>query len=175
MTSTMSNQFPIESPSRWNVLFAEDADRDLDFDEGFEEDELHQSKPPSRRPLLWILLLLLVGAIAYWSLNNQSRQMPETTAINSVQDTASLSPIHTQSDIGSPLFRENQTVVLVEKAGEALLTEDATNSRPGPIVKADERLTILDGSHQKTGWIYLVKTTSGKTGWIPEDKLRQPF
>ncbi len=175
MTSTMSNLFPIAPPSHWNVLFAEDEDRDLDFDEGFEEDELHQSRPPSRRPLIWILLLLLVGGIAYWSLNNPSRQMSDTTAINSVENSDSLSPIQTQPDIGPPLFGENQTVVLAESTGETMLTEDATNSQPGPIVKAEERLTILDGSHQKTGWIYQVKTPSGKTGWISEDKLRQPF
>ena len=71
MTATIGTIFPIERPSRWNVFFAEESDKDLDFDEGFEEDELHQSKPPSRRPLLWIVLLVLVAGIAYWTLNEQ--------------------------------------------------------------------------------------------------------
>ena len=49
------------NPLPWkNIFFAEDSDKDLDFDEGLEDDELHESKPPSRRPILWIILLLLV-------------------------------------------------------------------------------------------------------------------
>jgi len=172
MTSSMSSLFSIESPQGWNVLFAEDSDRDLDFDEGFEEDELHQSKPPSRRPLLWILLLLLIGGIAYWIINNPSPQMRETPAVKVVEGTNPTTPINIFPDIGSPLFGENQTVVLAQKTGEAMLTEHVTNSQSGPMVKTDERLTILDGSYQKTGWMYQVKTTSGKTGWISEDKLK---
>ena len=78
------------------MLFAEESDKDLDFDEGFEEeDELNQSKPPSRRPLLWILLLLLVGTAAYWMLNDPSSQMTETTAIDSVEGSDPASPIDT--------------------------------------------------------------------------------
>ena len=45
MTATFDSLFPMKRPLRWNVFFAEESDRDLDFDEGFEEDELHQSKP----------------------------------------------------------------------------------------------------------------------------------
>jgi len=174
MTATFDTMFAKERSLRWNMFFAEESDKDLDFDEGFEEeDELNQSKPPSRRPLLWIVLLLLVGAGAYFMLNDQSSHMPETTAIDSVEGSNPASPLDTHGDIASPLFGEDQTVVLAQETGEAMLTEDPTNSQPGPMVKSGEQLTILDGSYQITGWIYQVKTPSGKTGWIAEDKLKQ--
>jgi len=173
MTATFDTMLSRERPSRWNMLFADESDKDLDFDEGFEEDELNESKPPSRRPLLWILLLLLVGTAAYWMFNNQSSQSPETTAFDLVEDTNPTSPINTPIDIASPLFGEDQSVVLAGKTGEAMLTEGPGNSQPGPTVKSGEPLIILDGSYQITGWIYQVKTPSGKTGWIAEDKLQQ--
>ena len=174
MTATFDTMFATEGPSGWNVFFAEEPDKDLDFDEGFEEDELHESKPPSRRPLLWILLLVLVSAIAYWILNDQSQRSPRTAAIEieSVEGTTSTQQEDALSDLPSPLFGENQTVVLVEGTGKTMLMGDATNSRPGPLVEAGERLTVLDGSHQVSGWVYQVQTESGKTGWISGQKIK---
>ncbi len=169
MPPTMTNTYPIERPSIWNVLFAEDSDRDLDFDEGFEEDELHESKPPSRRPLLWILLLVLIGGVAYWVLNKPAPRIQNPVAIDAVEVTKQTSVPDIQSDITAPLFSEDQTVVLTE---ESMLMGDSTNSQPGPIVAAGERLTIVDGSHQIQGWVYLVKTESGKTGWISGEKIK---
>jgi len=164
MTATTATMFPIERPSLWNMLFAEESDKDLDFDEGFEEDELHESKPPSRRPLILILLLVLVGAVAYWALNNQAPQKPMPAEIEYVKDEVELS---------TPLYTEDQTVVLVDETGVAMLMGDPTNSQPGPMVKTGEHLTIVDGIHQITGWVYLVKTASGKTGWISSEKLKK--
>ena len=174
MTATFDAMLPIKRPLRWNVFFAEESDRDLDFDEGFEEDELHQSKPPSRRPLLWILLLVLVGGVAYWILNDPSSKMQRPTFMDSVEGTNSASQGGAQSDLAAPLFQENQTVVLADKTGVSMLMGDPTNSQPGPMVKSSEHLTILDGSYQLTGWIYLVKTESGKTGWIAGEKIKKP-
>ena len=174
MTAGFDAMLPMKRPFRWNVFFAEESDRDLDFDEGFEEDELHQSKPPSRRPLLWILLLVLVGGVAYWLLNDPSLKMQSPTSMDSVEITNPASQGDAQSDLEAPLFQENQTVVLADKTGVSMLMGDTTNSQPGPIVKASERLTILDGSYQITGWIYLVKTESGKTGWISGEKIKKP-
>lgn len=174
MTATFDTMFPMKRPLRWNMLFAEDSDRDLDFDEGFEEDELQQSKPPSRRPLLWILLLILVGGIAYWTLNNQSPQRPRTADLESIEDTNGTPQGEALADLSSPLFRENQTVVLAEETRETMLMGNPTNSQPGPMVKSSEHLTILDGSHQITGWVYQVKTASGKTGWISGEKIKTP-
>ncbi len=172
MTATIDTMFPRERPSRWNMLFAEESDRDLDFDEGFEEDELHQSKPPSRRPLLWILLLLLVAAVAYWMLNAPSPQMPNPIAMDSADPTTLPSTADSQSNIPSPTFREDQSVMLAEEKGGSMLMGDARNTQPGPMVQAGEPLTILDGSYQLQGWVYLVRTKSGKTGWIPGEKLK---
>ena len=168
MTTTLDTMFPLERPSRWNVLFAENTDKDLDFDEGFEEDdELHQSKPPSRRPLLWIVLLLLVAGGAYWVLNNPSMQGLNSKGMNSVENTN----LALKSALPSPLFGEGTTVRLTEETGGTMLMGDPTNSQPGPIVQADKPMTILDGSYQPQGWVYQVKTESGVTGWVSEDKL----
>jgi len=173
MTAAFDATLPMKRPLRWNVFFAEEPDRDLDFDEGFEEDELHQSKPPSRRPLLWILLLVIIGGVAYWMLNDPSSTMQKPTSIGAVESTNPASQGGAQSDLAAPLFQENQTVVLADKTRVSILMGDPTNSQPGPIVKASERLTILDGSYQITGWIYLVKTESGKTGWISGEKIKK--
>ena len=173
MTATIATMFPIERPSPWNMLFAEDSDKDLDFDEGFEEDELHQSKPPSRRPLLWILLLVLVGAVAYWTFTTQSSQTPRRAFIESVETTKDTSQGDVETDMFPPVFSEGQTVALVDEIGESMLMGDPNNSQPGPIVDSSERLTILDGLQQLHGWVYLVKTKSGKTGWVSEEKLKK--
>jgi hypothetical protein len=170
MTTTLDAMFPLERPSRWNVLFAENTDKDLDFDEGFEEDdELHQSKPPSRRPLLWILLLLLVAGGAYWVLNNPSMPGSNLTDMNSVEDTN----LTVKSDVPSPLFGEGTTVRLTEETGGTMLMGNPTNSQPGPMVQANKPMTILDGSYQLQGWVYQVKTESGETGWVSEEKLKR--
>ena len=63
--------------------------------------------------------------------------------------------------------------MLAEEAGEAMLMGDPANSQPGPLVKGGEHLIIIDGSYQITGWVYQVKTASGKTGWISEYKLME--
>jgi hypothetical protein len=169
----MNAMFSPENPSRWNLLFAEDSDMDLDFDEGFEEDELHQSKPPSRRPLLWILLLVLVSLIAYWAFTNQPSQTPQIAGSDTENNIKPSQPILTATDITSPLFREDQIVEPAEGPGGTMLGGDATNSQPGPTVNAGEHLTIIDGSYQTIGWVYQVKTPSGTTGWISEKKLKK--
>ena len=171
MTATFATMFPQEHPSRWNILFAEDPDKDLDFDEGFEEDDLHQSKPPSRRPLLWILLLILVGGVAYWTLNAKAPQQLRMADMGSIEQQNFESP-GGELVIPAPLFTEEQTVVLTDETGVSMLMGDPTNSQPGPIVKVGEQLTILDGSHQLSGWVYQLQTPSGKTGWIAEGKLK---
>ncbi|MEX0829662.1 MAG: hypothetical protein WD032_05420 [Nitrospirales bacterium] len=173
MTATIATMFSLKRPSRWTMLFAESPDKDLDFDEGFEEDELHQSKPPSRRPLLWLLLLVVVGAAAYWFINNQSLPLSRTPGMETMKESDSAPQAEDISTILPPLYSENQTVTIAGEPGELMLMGDPTNSQPGPMVQARERLTILDGLPQPHGWVYLVKTASGKTGWVSEEKLKK--
>ncbi len=172
MTATIATMFSLERPSRWNILFAEESDRDLDFDEGFEEDDLHQSKPPSRRPLLWLLLLVVVGAAAYWFINNPSPPMSRTPVLETMKESHPAPQGEDAMNISPPLFGENQTVMLAVEAGVSMLMGDSTNSQPGPMIKGGEQLIIIDGSHQITGWVYQVQTTAGKTGWISEEKIK---
>ncbi len=171
MTASLSTFSFTEPLFPLNILFADDSERDLDFDEGLEDDELHQSKPPSRRPLLWILLVVLAVAIAYWTLQSpstgpKSRSEATIEAINSSQDRDN-TPY-----LPSPKFREEQKVSLSDGMGESLLMGDPSSSKPGPIIKAGEVMTILDGSYELKGWMYQVKTPSGKIGWVSGEKLK---
>ncbi len=173
MTATIATMYPFPLTSGWSVLFAENADKDLDFDEGFEEDELHQSKPPSRRPLIWLLLLIVVGAAAYWVLNNPSPPT-QNTAFTETMEEISATPQGDKSiHVSAPLFSENQTVRLAVEDGETMLMGDPANTKTGPMVQTSEHLTILDGLPQLDGWVYQVKTQSGKSGWVSEDKLKK--
>lgn len=171
MTSTIGAVFTPEQPSRWNVLFAQKPDKDLEFDEGLEEDDLNQSKPPSRKPLFWIVLLLVIVGVAYWSLNSNTFLTQETST-----DTAAITRNQeghrSQAGMTAPTFHENQEVSLTETLGRSLLMGDPANTTPGPIVKLGETLTILDGAYQPTGWVYQVRTQTGKTGWISAEKLK---
>ena len=172
MTSTIGAVFPTEQPSRWNVLFAQESDKDLEFDEGLEEDDLNESKPPSRKPLLWIILLLLIGGVAYWTLQTNTF-MPQSTSIDTTDTTSNQESHHSQTDIPPPTFRENQIVSLSDTAGGSILMGDPANTKPGPMVNPLETLTIVDGSYQPTGWVYQVRTQTGETGWISAEKLKK--
>lgn len=171
MTSTIGAVFPTEQPSRWNVLFAQEPDKDLEFDEGLEEDDLNQSKPPSRKPLLWIVLVLLIVGVSYWLLNSNSF-MPQATSTDIAEVTNIQEGHQSQAAMTPPTFHENQEVSLPDTLGRSLLMGDPANTTPGPIVKSGETLTILDGTYQPTGWVYQVRTQTGKTGWIAAEKLK---
>lgn len=173
MTSTIGAVFPKEHPSQWNLLFAQDPDKDLDFDEGLEDDESNQPKPPSRRPLLWIILMLLAIGVAYWTLQPNSSFMPKSEPMDTTEMTGGKDLEKSQPDIAPPAFQENQIVSLADAAGDSMLMGDPGNTKPGPVVKSGEKLTILDGSFQPTGWVYQVQTQSGKTGWISAEKLKK--
>ncbi len=156
-----------------NIFFAEDSDKDLDFDEGLEDDEFHESKPPSRRPILWIIILLLVLGIGYWTLNKPMPITSQTSSTETAEATGTISPLDTSLNVPPPLFQEEQVVQVEKDSAPAMLMGDLTNSLPGPMVQSGEDLTILDGSYELRGWIYLVETTKGKTGWISEEKLQK--
>ena len=173
MTSIIGAVFPTEHPFRLNLLFAQEPDKDLDFDEGLEDDDLHQSKPPSRRPVLWIILVLLAIGVAYWTLRPDSSFMPQPTPVETAEKTGDPGRPKSQTDIAPPIFQENQIVSLSEVAGDSMLMGDPANTKIGPLVKSGETLTILDGSYQPTGWVYQVRTQAGKTGWIPAEKLKK--
>lgn len=171
MTSTIGAVFTTAQPSRWNVLFAQEPDKDLEFDEGLEEDDLNQSKPPSRKPLFWIVLLLLVAGVAYWSLNSNTF-MPQENSTDMAAITRNQEGHEYQAGMAAPTFHENQEVSLKDTLGRSLLMGDPANITPGPIVKLGETLTILDGAYRPTGWIYQVRTQTGKTGWVSAEKLK---
>ena len=173
MTSTLGATFPTEQPSRWNLLFAQDTDKDLDFDEGLEDDELHQSKPPSRRPVLWIILVLLAIGVAYWTLQPNTSFIPKPASMEKTGMTGDKEGEKSHSDITQPAFHENQMVSLSDATKDSLLMGDPANTKPGPMVKPWETLTILDGSYQPAGWVYQVQTRAGKTGWISAEKLKK--
>jgi hypothetical protein len=134
---------------------------------------LHQSKPPSRRPLLWIILVLLAIGIVYWTLNPNVSFMPQPESLNKAEMSGDKDRQPSQFDVASPIFQENQIVSLSDAAGDSVLMGDPLNTKPGPLVKSGESLTILDGNYQPTGWVYQVRTQDGQTGWISAGKLKK--
>ena len=102
----------------WSTLFAQEPDQDLEFDEGLEEDDLQQHKPPTRRPLLWILLLLIAVGVIYWMMKPDLAKLPELPA-SDVADTVVTTPPQSQKgdrnskpSVPPPLFGEGHTVTV---------------------------------------------------------------
>lgn len=173
MTSTFPPFYDSNPLPKWNLLLAEDPNKDLEFDEGLEDDDLDQSKPPSRKPLLWILLVLLAVGIAYWSLKPDTTLNTQVRSVDPAEAVNETHPPKMDSLIPSPKFIENQPVSLTSGTGEALLLLDPQSGKPGSIVKAGDSLTILDGTLQDGNWMYQVKTKTGQTGWLSESKLQK--
>lgn len=173
MTSTFSALFPSTPLPKWNLLLAEEPNKDLEFDEGLEEDDLDQSKPPSRKPLLWILLLLLAVGIAYWSLKPNTTFQPHVQEFDSTETVNADHPTDLDAMVPAPLFLENQKVSLMGGTEEASLLMDPQTGKPGPSVKAGDTMTILDGTLQDGNWLYQVKTSTGQVGWLAESKLKK--
>ena len=173
-------------PNPWAVLFAQDANQDLDFDEGLEDMDDLDPKPPSRRPLVLILLLLVVAGVGYFMLdpgafstlsNLITAPASKTAAPEGPAKTPSPSMAKTTSPAHPPVptFQEGQLVSVVAKPGGPAfmkLSSDAQAKQPGPLVKTGEMLTILDGALVNNAWVYLVHTKSGASGWIQENQLK---
>ena len=174
--------------SAWRLWFAKESDQDLELDDGLDDLDDGRHKPPSRRPLLIIFLLLLVAGAGYVAMNphllSSIKGMivapgSNTASVEGSMDPAPVAPStpnnQFKSDIPSPTYEEGEVVAVVEKAGDLspiTLTRDAQQREPGPTVNAGELLTIVDGAFINQSWMYLVHTKSGATGWIQEDQLQ---
>ena len=162
------------STTRWTSLFADESDQDLEFDEGLEDDDLHQHKPPTRRPLVWILLLLIAVGVVYWTMKPDLAKIPELSSpISAIDDLTPLpgesesTPSDTEvGSASSPRFGEGDTVMLSTDASVNSkvmnLTFDSAGARPGTMILTGETLIILDGETIDEQWVYQVSTASGK-------------
>jgi len=168
------------------LLFAQEADQDLDFDDELDIDGYDQ-KPPSRRPLVLIFLLLIVASVGYFIMNpgafsSLTSMIMAPGSKTSAQKATPKTPVSREKiapvpsrQLPIPTFQEGQLVaIFVKPSGpfSVKLTVDAEGSRPGPLVKAGEPLTILDGSLVNNTWTYFVHTKSGASGWISEHQLK---
>ena len=172
-------------PSAWSTLFAQEPEQDLEFDEGLEDDELNQHKPPTRRPLLWILLLLIAVGVMYWTMKPDLAQFPGIPGSSETIGASPSSPpesgISDQATatqtIPIPKFGEGDTVTLSLGSGNSrmsmTLTADAAGRQPGPRVKTGESLIVIDGQAIDNQWMYEINTSSGKRGWISEKHLQR--
>ena len=165
------------------ILFCQKVDKDLDFDGGLEEMEDYRydydPKPPSRRPLVLIFLLLIVASVGYFVMNPDKFSLLTKLTTNMIMAPGSKKPAppvsHKQIPIPMPEFQEKQLVVVFVEPLEPLslkLSGDAEGKKPGPLVRAGEILTILDGAFVNNTWEYLVHTKSGALGWISEHQLK---
>jgi len=245
MAAVVGNLTSVANPFNWTLIFARQPEPDLEFT----EEELDQTTVPKARgplnprkksgggrPILWILLLALVGVMAYVAMEPEmltewlSPYLGESTpppmamkpkplapvpvappaparqAAPSPSDEASApaAPAPSPATASAPaapaiapppqtaarpaapvapplatMFSEGQkvTVTVVETApgGSIPLFADSSSSKPGPIVRPGVTLTVLDGDLQPGGWMYLVRTDEGATGWVSEKRLRLKF
>ena len=246
MAALVGNLTSVWNPFDWTLHFARQPEPDLEFT----EEELDQTittkargpvtprkKPGGGSPILWILLLALVGGIAYvatmepemlteWLSPYLGESTPPPMAMKpkplapapvaptapapqaapspSNEASAPLAPATSPATAVAPaapavvpppqtaarpaapvvppldpMFSEGQkvTVTVDEMApgGSISLFADSSSSKPGPIVRPGVSLTVMDGDLQPGGWMYLVRTDEGATGWVSEKRLRLKF
>ncbi len=173
----------------WSTFFAQDtqeSDQDLEFDEGLEDDDLNQHKPPTRRPLLWILLLLIVVGAVYWTMKPDLAKLPELSSpmTAEIEETHPPSEVSesshqdvAQATVPNPQFGEGDEVVLSPQASKenpsVTLAHDPAGLKPGKKLQAGEILIIIDGETIGKQWVYHVKTLSGNNGWISGNLLKK--
>ncbi len=245
MAALVGNLTSVLNPFNLTLHFARQPEPDLEFT----EEELDQTIATKARgpmnprkksgggsPILWILLLALVGGIAYVSMEPEmltewlspylGESTPPPTAMKtkplapapvappapapqaapspSTEASAPLAPATSPATAVAPaapavvpppqtaarpavpvapplapMFSEGQkvTVTVDERApgGSIPLFADSSSSKPGPIVRPGVSLTVMDGDLQPGGWMYLVRTDEGVTGWVSEKRLRLKF
>ena len=187
MTLASSLPWPPDIIHHKGLLFAQEIDEDLDFDDELEDIDGYDPKPPSRRPLVLIFLLLIVASVGYFMMDPGSfssltsmimapdTKTPTSKAIPKTQASHKKSAPASPGQPPTPMFQEGQLVsVFVKPPGpfSLKLSGDAEGKEAGPLVKAGELLTILDGSLVNNTWTYFVHTQSGASGWISEHKLK---
>jgi len=186
MTPVLTLPFHSDSLKPWALLFAKEPEQDLDFDDGLEDMDDPDPKPPSRRPLVLILLLLVVAAVGYFlmdpgAFSSLTRMVTAPGSKSADSETRSESQVPRKAQSAStsqppvPSFQEGQLVAVVPTSTGSLsmqLSGDPQGKQPGPKVKTGELLTILDGTLVNNTWIYLVHTKSGASGWIGEQQLK---
>ncbi|GJL66132.1 MAG: hypothetical protein NPIRA05_11030 [Nitrospirales bacterium] len=174
---TYANTLP-----EWSTVLAQEPDQDLEFDEGLEDDELQQHKPPTRRPLLWILLLLIAVGFLYWTMKPDLAKLPGMPVASDSLTTPPAKSEPTpqppaQVIPSTPKFGEGDTVTLrpasFQENSPMTLSSDSAGRQSGSIVKKGDTLTILDGETVNGEWMYYIRTSSGKQGWILEKHLQK--
>jgi len=182
MTGHANSAIFENSLPEWSTVLAQEPDQDLEFDEGLEDDELQQHKPPTRRPLLWILILLIAVGVLYWTMKPDLAQLPgmpvASDSLTTPQAKSEPTPQRPAPVMTStPKFGEGDTVTLLpgssEKNSPLTLSSDSAGRQSGAIVKKGESLKILDGETVNGEWMYYISTSSGEQGWILEKHLQK--
>ena len=168
------------------LLLALNIDRDLEFDDEFEDFGDPRGKPPRRRWFKVILLILVAIGILYLVMDPERRSsvvqlMPDTVRTALDLQTEAPSPEREPNvpppskEPPVPAFYEGQrvTVGLKEDRQERFrLRKEAEGEQLGSVVKTGDVLTVIDGSLIKKKWIYFVQTEAGESGWIKERHLQ---
>ena len=181
---TATTLFPSSQPLH-PFFFAHQEDQDLDVDDRFEDFDFRR-RPPGRRPFRIIVAVLLVIGVGYVVMNPDI--MSSLVNVVSMRDGIFSKP-RTETPVPQrqrtrpaplqtppvPAYYEGQTVTVVLQATDDTrlrLSNDAEGKQPGPLVKAGDVLTVLDGSLIRKTWVYFVMTQSGASGWIKEQDLQ---
>ena len=156
-------------------------------------------KPPRLRILILILLLLIVAGGAYFAMDpeivmkltgqeeslpagakppvtaTRSPVSPAPSALPRPMTPESVDSTPAPGDVPAPAFGEGQRVSVVPNSatpGMSLaLSQDAAGTKPGPTVRPEGTLLVMDAELHDRTWVYLVRTEEGAKGWIPEKQL----
>lgn len=183
MTATMvSHAWASFSP----LLFAQDNDQDLEFDDGLEDFDAPRHRPPRRRWFL-IFLLILLGIGTWYVVTDPERRSfmirMASDTMHAVLDIRTEDPTPQRDRNVSPpsyvppmpAFHEGQRVTVALKEGRQArfrLGDEAGEKQLGPVVKTGDVLTIIDGSLIEKQWRCFVQTETGDSGWIKERYLQ---
>lgn len=151
MTATMlSHTWPSFSP----LLFARDTDQDFDFDDELDDFDDPRQKPPRRRWLTFLLIILL-GVGTWYVMKDpelRSSVMQMVTTVRATLDWLTEDPapqpdhhVPPPAVPSVPAFHEGQRVTVALREGRQArfrLRNGAEGEQMGPIVKTGDGLTI---------------------------------
>ncbi|WHZ22315.1 MAG: hypothetical protein OJF47_001427 [Nitrospira sp.] len=169
-----------EWTNRW-LLFAQQPDPDLDFtDEDLDETmppppPMKEPKQSGKRPLLWIVLLLLLGGIGYVAMDPDGAMQLVAPYLEDGQETAQPAAQRPSPRTPSPATVPSETVEAGTPA--SLMTPPSTPVTPtakaappvvnvaGPLFSEGQRVTVVaDPSRPKSPVPLLVDSVGTNTG-----------
>ncbi len=171
----------------WTLLFAREPEPDLDIDDlpqGLDEDpgqRLMDKKPPNRRPLMWVLVLVLVGVAVYALMQPDMLQMfglgapepPKPAIARPAKPAAPAAPLSPAAPaatapappVSAPPAAAPPAPVASAPATPSPSAQAARPSAPGPVpipmFKEGQRVVVQSDPKQLTSTVFLSADSAG--------------